>query len=486
MTLADVLTELATRGALKKSRVPAMKTSLKYFASALGHSSPEECPVDAACREEATWAKALEDHWRTLEAQDRTISAYTRRNVRNDIRKVFTLAAARGLLPVPLPERLLPVRPNLMVFRRQQLETNPYPETYRYTNRVSYILPQAQWPPQIQAAWQEYRTRCGVRIRETSFASYLIQMRMYLGYFVNVQGFTPTLDDLFTVTHLSAFVRWHAARMGRTLSVQARQVAIMIATMAKVLEHPAAPKLADFRRTLKVPAPVHNKRNHWVSLATLEAVAEACLAEGRAPLVPAGKASRFPGAQRAGRFQRGLILKLLIRVPLRQRNIREMQLGKHLAKDPQTGHWHLEFRGDELKVGNRGAAVNKYEVNLTTYCPEWLPLLEEFLQVHRPKLPNAATSRFLFLGQHGIPYSTKTLHMDLSEVVAMRTGQRFYPHLIRTIWATEYLEKTQDFATAATMLGDTLGTVMKTYYDIVNKDQHAKARAFLGTALHTG
>jgi hypothetical protein len=36
------------------------------------------------------------------------------------------------------------------------------------------------------------------------------------------------------------------------------------------------------------------------------------------------------------------------------------------------------------------------------------------------------------------------------------------------------------------MLGDTLGTVMKTYYDIVNKNQHAKARAFLGTALHTG
>jgi hypothetical protein len=73
--------------------------------------------------------------------------------------------------------------------------------------------------------------------------------------------------------------------------------------------------------------------------------------------------------------------------------------------------------------------------------------------------------------------------LDLSEAVAMRTGQRFYPHLIRTIWATEYLEKTQDFATAAVLLGDTLGTVMKTYYDIVNKNQFVKARAFLGEAL---
>jgi hypothetical protein len=31
MTLADVLTELTTRGALPPSRVPAMKTSIKYL-----------------------------------------------------------------------------------------------------------------------------------------------------------------------------------------------------------------------------------------------------------------------------------------------------------------------------------------------------------------------------------------------------------------------------------------------------------------------
>jgi hypothetical protein len=322
-----------------------------------------------------------------------------------------------------------------------------------------------------------------VRIRETSFKSYLMQMKMYLGYLINICGLTPTLDDLFTVAQLTAFVRWHGARMGRPLSVQGRQVAIMIATMAKVLEHPAQHILADFRRGLKKPAPLHNKRAHWVSLAQLEAVAEASLAEGRTPVVPHGKTSRHPGAQRAGRFQRGLILKLLVRVPLRQRNVREMQLGKHLAKDPQTGHWHLEFRGDELKVGNRGPEVNTYHVDLTDYCPEFIPLLEEFLTVHRPKLPNATTSRFVFLTQLGKPHIQKTLHLDLSEAVAMRTGQRFYPHLIRTIWATEYLEKTQDFATAAVLLGDTLGTVMKTYYDIVNKNQFVKARAFLGEAL---
>jgi integrase len=484
MTLVDLLTTLATRGVVPVSRAKDMKTSLRYLASALGYASPDQCPVGDACRDPATWGPALETHFAALTAQGRTISAVTRRNTRNNLRVLFRLAEAHGLLTAPLPPRLLKA-PQREGWRRAQRGTTPYPETYR-GSRNSYTLPQAEWPPQIAQAWQEYRTRCGVRIRETSFYSYLIQMRMYLGYLTNICGRTPTVDDLFDVAQLTAFVRWHGARMGRPLSVQGRQVAIMIATMAKVLEHPAEHTLAGFRRSLKVPTPVHNKRNHWVSLATLEAVAEDCLREGRIPVVPHGKPTRHPGAQRAGRFQCGVMLKLLVRVPLRQRNVREMQLGKHLAKDPTTGHWHLEFRGDELKVGNRGAQVNTYHVDLTEYCPEWLPLLEEFLQVHRPKLPNATTSRYVFLSQHGKPHSGKSLHVDLSEAVAMRTGQRFYPHLVRSIWATEYLEATQDFTTAATMLGDTLGTVMKAYYDVVNKNQHAKARAFLGTALRTG
>jgi len=485
MTLADLLTTLTTRGVVPASRAKDMKTSLRYFAAALGQPTPEQCPVDGACRDPQAWADALETHFAALTAQGRTISAVTRRNTRNNLRVIFRLAEAHGLLTAPMPPRLLKA-PQREVFRRAQRETAPYPETYR-GSRNSYTLPQAQWPPQIAQAWREYRRRCGLRIRETSFYSYLVQMRMYLGYLINICGRTPSLDDVFDVAQLTEFVRWHGARMGRPVSVQGRQVAIMIATMAKVLDHPAQHALADLRRGLRVPTPLHNKRAHWVSLAQLEAVAEACLAEGRAPLVPAGRDSRFPGAQRAGRFQRGLILKLLVRVPLRQRNVREMQLGKHLTQDRQTGHWHLEFRGDELKVGNRGAQVNVYHVDLTEYCPEWLPLLEEFLQVHRPKLPNATAARFVFLTtQRGKPHSGKTLHLELSEAVGMYTGQRFYPHLVRSIWATEYLEKTQDFTTAAVLLGDTLGTVMKTYYDVVNKDHHAKAKAFLGTALHTG
>jgi hypothetical protein len=280
-------------------------------------------------------------------------------------------------------------------------------------------------------------------------------------------------------------MRWHAARLGRASTTHGQNVAIKMTMLAKVLGHPSAPALDALKRTLKPPAPTHTKRFHWISLAQLDEIANSCLDEGRAPYI-LHPDTRSPGAQRAVGFQRGVILKLLVRVPLRQRNVREMQLGKNLWKDPATGHWHLHFAGDELKIGHRGHQVNTYELNLSTYRPEFIPVLEEWLTLYRPKLPNAQPSPFVFLTQYGNPHIAKTLHADLAHAVGIRTGQRFYPHLIRTIWATEYLKEKQDFQTAATMLGNTLAVVMRTYYDVVHQDQHAKASDFLETALRPG
>jgi hypothetical protein len=481
MTFADLITTLATQGALPASRVKDVKTSLNYLASALGHTSPEQTTVDAACLDPATWGAALETHFADLETQGRIISAITRRNTRNNLRAVFRLAEERGLLKAPLPPLLVTSR-GRRAFHRQQKETAPYQATYRnQPGPRRFSLPQAAWPPDIQAGWREYQARCGFRLRETTFRSYTTHMATYLGYLANICGRTPVWANVFDRTLLMDFVRWHGARMGHPVSAHGWHVSCLLATMSKVLEHPAHRELADFRNTLKQAPPLHNKRDHWVSLATLEEVAESCLAEGRSPYLPY-RLAKHPGARRATQFQRGVVLKLLVRVPLRQRNIREMQLGENLYKD-QRGHWQLHFSGTALKVGERGGRTNTYHVDLTDYAPAFIPVLEEFLTVYRPRLPNAVGSTFCFLNQNGNPYNLQTLRHELAYIVARHTGQRFYPHLIRTIWATEYLTATQDFTTAATMLGDTLPVVMKTYYDVVHRDQHKKARDFLSTAL---
>jgi integrase len=485
MTLADLLTELDTRGTLSASRAKDIKTSLRYLSTALGQPSLEQCPVDAACREPATWAQALEDHFRVLTAQGRTISAATRRNTRNNLRVVFRLAEAHGLLAAPLPPRLLS-KPRRGVFERQQRETSPYQTTYSPQTGPRYFgLPQDAWPPDIQAGWRAYQAQCGLRLRESSFRTYKKGLATYLGYHATICGRTPTWDDLFDVTQLTEFLRWYAARLQRPISVHARQVVVMAAAIANVLKHPHARALADFRNELPTPAPLHIKRAHWVSLARLEAVAEDCLAEGRVPYVVRPR-DRFPGVRRATQFQRGVMLKLLVRVPLRQRNVRELRLDKNLYQD-QEGHWQLSFSGDELKIGERQGRANTYDVDLSDDRPDFIPVLEEFLQVHRRRLPGSATSPFLFLTYHGRQFNEQAVGGELSSIVSRYTGQRFYPHLIRTIWATEYLEDHPgDFATVAEMLGDTLAVVMKTYYDIDKKAQRAKAKAFLSTALHTG
>jgi hypothetical protein len=479
MTFADLFTTLETHGL---PRAKDCKTALRLLATALGYPSMEACPVEAACREEATWGTALDAHFQQLQTQGRIISGGNRRNIRSNLRTVFKVAAAHGLLETPLPAPLLTKPRRSKAYECQQQLTAPYRATYAsQTGPRHFWLPQAQWPDDVQDGWRAYQAHTWHRLRETTFQAYARTLMSYLGYLANICGRTPVWDDCFDVAQLREFVRWHGVRVGRPpVSIHGRYVVITLAAIAKVLKHPHAREVADFRNTLKPPAPLHNKRAHWVSLAELEAVADACIAEGRLPVVPNTRA-RSPGVYRTCRFQRGLMLKLLTRLPLRQRNLRELQ-DKHLYQE-QDGHWELVLRGDDLKIGTRQGRVNEYRVNLSEYAPELVELIEEFFRVHRPRVPGAATSPYIFLTQSGRPHSMRSLWHELAYDVRQRTGKRFYPHLVRSVWATEYLTATQDYATAATMLGDTLAVVMKTYYDIVHKDQQAKAKAFLGGAL---
>jgi hypothetical protein len=481
MTFAELLTTLERRGALPPSRLKDCKTSLTYLATALGYDSLAHCPVDTSSPPPATWGEALETHFTALEAEGRTISAATRRNTRNNIRVILRLAETHGLRTAPLPPLLL-ARPRRHAFRRQQHASAPYQATYRsQVGPRYYALPERDWPPDIQAEWQHYLTECDVRLRATTLATTARCLTLYLGYLAHVVGRTPTWADVVSVAEVRGFVRWHGARVGRPVSAFGWLVTCKLAAIAVALQHPHARAMADFRNALQAPEPVHVKRQHMLSLAQLEAVAEACLTAGRLPPV-VDRRARHPGMRRASLFQKGVILKLLVRVPLRQRNVRELRLGDHLYQD-EKGHWHLHLSGRDLKVGMRGAQPHVYHLNLTELFPEWVAVLEEWLTVQRPRLPRAQEAPWVFLTIQGKAFTSRTLGGELKEEVAMRTGVRFYPHLIRTIWATEYLEATQNFAVAATMLGDTIGMVMKTYYDIVNKDQHAKARDFLRTAL---
>jgi len=276
-------------------------------------------------------------------------------------------------------------------------------------------------------------------------------------------------------------VRWHTKRVGRPpVSAHAHHLICQVAKIAKALELPQAFALAKYRNGLR-PQPVHNKEDHHVPLDVLMQVANANIAEGRLTLVPQwrdehpeARQPRFPGARRATRFARGLMLRLLLRHPKRQRNIRELQF-RHLSRT--NGHCTVVIRGADLKIGWRGGEVNEDRFDLAD-DPTLLALFEEWLTVHRPKLPGAATSPYIFLTHTGRPHTQGSLRHALGYDVYQRTGIRWFPHMIRTTWATTYLDEEADYDVAAEALGDKPETVMQTYRKSTREVLQAKALAF--------
>jgi hypothetical protein len=207
---------------------------------------------------------------------------------------------------------------------------------------------------------------------------------------------------------------------------------------------------------------------------TLEQVALDLLAEAHQPLTR-GMDRYHPGLVRAIVFQHALILRLLVRIPLRVRNICELRREQNLYQD-EVGGWTLDFHGEELKVSQRRGRVNRFRVPF----PEALvPQLQEFLTTRRPLLRNAATAPWLFLTRAGNPYNPRALWQELSIKVLQRTGKHFYPHLIRTVWATEYLiEHPGDIRGAAYWLNDLPETVLKRYHELGDVEHHQKGQAF--------
>jgi hypothetical protein len=57
------------------------------------------------------------------------------------------------------------------------------------------------------------------------------------------------------------------------------------------------------------------------------------------------------------------------------------------------------------------------------------------------------------------------------------------PHMIRTIWATEYIKSTKNFIDAAYMLGDKVETVLHSYANLLDEDCEKRAQSWLSRTL---
>jgi site-specific recombinase XerD len=92
--------------------------------------------------------------------------------------------------------------------------------------------------------------------------------------------------------------------------------------------------------------------------------------------------------------------------------------------------------------------------------------LEEYLEVWRPKLPNAAKDRHVFLSKRGRPFTDTTLRNRLRINVYRYTKKHLYTHLLRTIFTSQALSDGEDINTVAYGLNDTPATVLRAYNEL--------------------
>ena len=111
-----------------------------------------------------------------------------------------------------------------------------------------------------------------------------------------------------------------------------------------------------------------------------------------------------------------------------------------------------------------------------------VPHLEEYLTHWRPRLllptrtKSETTSPYIFLSRSLRTYSVDSLNAIIKRRIYTYTGKALHPHMIRTIWATEWIRQTHgDFYTAAIMLNDRLETVIAKYTHLLDENVAEKA-----------
>jgi hypothetical protein len=160
-----------------------------------------------------------------------------------------------------------------------------------------------------------------------------------------------------------------------------------------------------------------------------------------------------------------LMLRLWVRRPLRQRNMRELQLGTNLIPQP-NGEYVMLFKGEELKVARRGKHLNRWEAH---FPKALLPLLDDYLHLWRPKIIPSPDFPYLFCNSRGRAYRTSLL-TGLIEATTWEFTQgrgagavAVNPHQIRSLFGTQMGLAGLNAVDLAQLLGDNLQMVYEKY-----------------------
>jgi hypothetical protein len=493
-TLLRVYHQLCTDDDLPDKRRKDLLTALRYLAASYD-TTPDQLSLTPEI--EATYRQRLRDF---LTAQDKGHST-----IRNAIQGIGQyLKAYHGTVQTPL----IPVqRPDVMKTRaawRELLATSPY-QHHGWLYRSRFHLTPQQWPLDIQQGFDAYRHLKRHDQRASTQHKTTQDLMQYVGFLsmsdaqrldhlpptsrdklalpryrddlsaITTLPTQPTWIDLFDPAGVEGFVTWHAWRVHTPLEAQVAErppskpttsglfVANTMALMARTMAYETASALSAYAKGLDRPHKLHDKSAdyHTFSFVELEEIALKLIAESRRMSVCLQSCKAYPGSGAAIRFQTGLMLMLGWRYPIRSRNWCEALLERNVRQ--RHGAWQWHFEGEELKIGIRGGQRNVFEVNID---PQVAPYLEEYLTRWRPLLPNSAKDRHVFLSWTGRPLTAESLRDRLQIQVFRFTQKRIYPHLLRTIFASNHLSAGVDINSVAYGVGDHPLTILIAYNEL--------------------
>jgi hypothetical protein len=513
MMLQTLLDQALASGQVKPTRVGPLKTAVKQYARMFGKDAADLAP-DVYHRS----PEAVGD-WCDRYAPD-TLGPRGLANLKNNVRWLLALGVEeKWLLPIVgeiVPWHLQHKLPQGRLKRPRLPGEIDVPQTgYRLLLPRDRSKPSAPWmrsvvereranlqliPDALLAelnaylAWcmREYAPDRPAKIKKRPTTARLTSEAVCAvgGYAVHIAGQSLNSLSLARVTDpelVKAFVDWWVNHRRQRVT---RHIIDMVAHLATLAEYwlkdmSRAHGLRDIRRSLGSPAAVFDKDATLLSLREIERVGRSVypMNEERLKSSPYARAlanylkdpvqcplhggwARTTFTKTAWKAQMSLIIRLLVRLPLRQRNIREMKLG-HSLKRTADGRWEIHFRGRELKVAVRQGRENEVRY---LFPEDLCGQLDEFLTTWRPYLlGQVPDSQVVFITRQGQPLTSDHLCAMYTRTVYRVLGKYTTIHMIRDAWASDYLDATGDIAGAADRLGDTPQTVMQHYAHILKQ-----------------
>ncbi len=541
-SLENIFIQLIEKGVITPSRQPNIKSSLRKYGTLLGSSIATCLPktfVLPAAERNALIDKGLARITKSRSgANGLGESAF--RNVKNDVSFVLRQAEEFKLIESSLVE--------LASYKEAQVTAMSFP-TGRPARGEQHWIPKYildPVPDSFQEELDAYRLwttspstpKRPLSLKRRSITQDTAEpyIKRFAGFLVKFKGFRAKNITLFCLTepqNLEDYVKWYVENHGGKHTATVRDICAKVTCLAMYLQIIATTGdvkrvmeeriigIREYKSTLPPTVTVVNKKTRWISLKELDAIGVAYdPANFERRNMSKGNIDRFAKVLREfeqGIFPKGnrfrvtamqagvsLMLRLIVRIPLRQRNLREMEwnptrpeLGRNLYKS--DGQWRIRFKGEQLKIGHKGGKENMVDyafpaslsADLDRYMKWWRPILiNTKTNLHlAPEVPNEmpkiVDQEYFFLKSIGDPFDLDRLIDLISRVTYKYVKVAMNPHIIRSVWATEYLKKhgMGGAATCAYMLNDNINTILNTYADLLTPDCEAAASSWLDDML---